>query len=111
MARLSRFLRGWTAYFMPLSVAPAAGDKHQAALRASPARLPGPGNRARQARAGCQSLLWAKNPVIAGVTTRKDPKSAAWHGIMPGIRLAGPGRRHARASCAREADWHRVYPS
>jgi hypothetical protein len=28
---------------VPLSLAPAAGSKHQAALRASPARVPGPG--------------------------------------------------------------------
>lgn len=51
--------------------------------------------RAEQARAGYRSLLRAENPVIAGITTRKDSKSAVWQRIMFGVGLFGPGRRHA----------------
>lgn len=42
-----------------------SGRRHERALRP-----------VRPARAGCRSLLRAKNPVAAGITTRKDSKSA-----------------------------------
>ena len=74
----------------PLSVAPAAGNKHQAALRASPPVCPARVKPVRTGASRVPVVIAGQNPVTAGITTRKDSKSAAWQGITPGVRLAGP---------------------
>ena len=77
---------------MPVSLAPAAAHRHQAAPRASPRPPARPGqNQVEQARAGCRSLSRAKNPVIAGITTRKDSKPAVRQGISLASAWLAPG--------------------
>jgi hypothetical protein len=47
--------------------------------------------------------LRAKNPVIAGIATRKDPKAAAWQGICVAFTWLAPGPAMAPAAPAAPA--------